>query len=508
MFRFLRKQPSIPPLEQAMELLRRGQTVQAEEVMLKATRTAEQRFGVTSYEHADAQNDLGMVLLHLGQAKRAVDAFQDACAGPLPLDREQRKSRLSFMLNLAQAQEEIGNTQEAEQVLRQALEGRRDFYGREHPGYAFGLEPLAALLMKQGRTAEARLLMEEVADIFRKSGHPRAAGALVLLAEARQAGGATNTPPAFAELTSMPFPLIEQVAAAAVGRMGDADPLVLRSVLADLVEPLAARLGEDHQAVLNVLATRVNLEQSLGAQGDPVIRQEAARHILAIHERLGKETEVAQDLMGLALALSDAGDLDGAADCYRDAAARAARQKDNRLLSQVRRNFGLYLAEQEQREEAETELRAAVEAVPASRLAEDREMRGRALVALGIFLQHGERLDEARPHLEEAMQLLEPAHPDAIVGRSHLGAIVNGGSCGCGDTGKALADAFRAFVLPRLPDDLLEKLDVGFDDEGGLSLSVSLRRTPTDGEVEHMNRVFQHALAEFKKRLTEGSPYG
>jgi hypothetical protein len=40
-------------------------------------------------------------------------------------------------------------------VLREGLAGREQLYGQGHPGYAFGLEPLASVLFRLGKTDEA-----------------------------------------------------------------------------------------------------------------------------------------------------------------------------------------------------------------------------------------------------------------------------------------------------------------------------------------------------------------
>ncbi|MFE9960480.1 hypothetical protein [Micromonospora sp. NPDC005299] len=79
---------------------------------------------------------------------------------------------------------------------------------------------------------------------------------------------------------------------------------------------------------------------------------------------------------------------------------------------------------------------------------------------LGLFLQHEARLPEARTVLEEGLTVMDPVHPDAIIGRSHLGAVLDGRTCGCGDMAGTIADAFREFVITRLPADLLDRLDV------------------------------------------------
>jgi len=65
-----------------------------------------------------------------------------------------------------------------------------------------------------------------------------------------------------------------------------------------------------------------------------------------------------------------------------------------------------------------------------------------------------------------------------------------------------MAAAFREFVAGRLPQDLLEKFEVRLV-EGDFKIQVQLKRQPAKEEVEHMNRVINHALAEFRKKLKQ-----
>ncbi|MFI6266679.1 hypothetical protein [Micromonospora sp. NPDC051006] len=132
----------------------------------------------------------------------------------------------------------------------------------------------------------------------------------------------------------------------------------------------------------------------------------------------------------------------------------------------------------------------------------DHDTVGRAGIALGLFPEHEGRLSEARTVLEEGLTVMDPVHPDAIIGRSHLGAVLDGRTCGCGDMPGTIADAFREFVITRLPADLLDRLDVAMVD-GDFQIEVGLRREPTESELERLNDVFQTAHAEFRRRISE-----
>ncbi len=120
----------------------------------------------------------------------------------------------------------------------------------------------------------------------------------------------------------------------------------------------------------------------------------------------------------------------------------------------------------------------------------------------GIFLQHHDHLDEAGKLLAEAVGRLDAAHPDAVCAEPLAGHPIRrfvrlrrhaGGAGRC----------FRSFVLERLPPGLIEELRVELE-EGEFQIHVELHREPDEDELELMNKTFQHAQQQFRKRLNEG----
>lgn len=505
--------PTTPTFQRAMELIRVGKTVEAEEVVLKAAEEAASRSGAQSHEYAVAANDLATVLMSVGQYRRAAEVLIPVCSGQPSEDPQARRDLLTFLVNLGRAAELAGDPDTAEQALRFGLEGRLVTYGRQHPGYAFGLEPLAALLLKRGKAAEALDMLEEAVDILWGHTHPRVAAALALRAEALKATGSPT--PAFAakNIDELPDEGVEAVAFHAVERVGQADPKLSRQVLADLIPWLTRRLGPDHSVTLNALVAASNVERMLGPEGDTKNREDLIRQAMGIYERQGRTREAVQALMGLALVRSEAGDIEGAAAAYEQASGRAEGLDDRALRSQVLRNHGLLLAELGRKDPASPQaaerLRGAEDklswAVFEAEQSGDKETLGRAEVALGVFLQHANRPGEAKPMVQGGVEHLDPAHPDAITGRSHLRALEAGEPCGCGDPKRATAEAFREFVLTRLPADLLEDVTV-VPKERDVDVKVKFNRKPSDDELQHLNRVIQHALEEFRRRVV--SPYG
>ncbi|MEV4623109.1 tetratricopeptide repeat protein [Asanoa sp. NPDC049573] len=470
-----------PPIEVAFALLREGRVVDAEEVMARELKAVTKKHGRGSVAWASAQCDLGNLLLNCDQVARAIECFRAAVSVAPGADREAAKDQLTYRMNLGMVLRMAGRLEEAEAELRAGAAARLAFYGREHAGYAFGLEPLADVLLQRGNVREARQVIEETVANFWRNGHERVATALALRASILRAEGVDG--PLFAELTQLPDEVVEQVATSVVTRDG-VDP----AVLTDLAAALEARLGPDHQATLNVLSQLANLGQDPG-------RVDAIQRVLASYDRQGRAEDALMAALGLAMAQDD---VEASLATYASAYERAQRIGRPELVSQVLRNWGLALREAGQVGPAEQRLS---EAVAQARRGPDREMLGRAEVALGILLQHENRLDEARGVLEEALSNLDPVHPDALTARSHLGAVLEGRTCGCGDMQSTITDAYRAFVLSRLPADLLADLDVTMKD-GDFQISVSLQREPTDEELERLNGVMQSAHAEFRRRLT------
>jgi tetratricopeptide (TPR) repeat protein len=476
----------------ASALLQEGRLADAEQLMVKELQAAEKKYGRGSPQWASAQCDLGNILLGGDQAKRAVECFRSACSGPMPDEPEARKDHLTYRLNLGFVLTMIGRLDEAETELRRNLQERLAFYGREHAGYAYGLEALADVLLQRGNLGEARKVIEEALGNFWRNGHERVATVLALRAEIVAAESGNE--PLFPDLKQLPDELVKQMTAMAINR-ADRHLATTIAVLSGLVTALEARFGPDNQATLNALSCLANTSHDLGDQEG---RVEAIRKVLASYDRQGRAEDALMAASGLALAQGDVGDMAGALRTYAQAHTLADRIGRPELSSQVLRNWGLALAEADQTAEAEQRLR---EAVATADLGYDSEMLGRAQVALGLFLQHRERLAEAREAVEAGLASLDVAHPDAVVGRSHLGAIVAGRACGCGDLQGAIAEAFREFVLSRLPQDLLARLEVTIANEN-FNINVELRRAPTEDELEQLNRVVEGATAEFRHRMT------
>jgi tetratricopeptide (TPR) repeat protein len=485
-----------PSMQQAVQLLKEGKAADAEALLARAARDAEARFGRGSPAYAIAQNDLGNLHSHFGDLKRAAAAYRLACDGPLPADTQARRDRLTYLVNLAGTLEGLGDLDGAERAHRDSVAGRREFYGADHPGYAFGLEPLAALLLRRGKAQEALPALNEAVDILWQNGHPRVASALALRAEAFKALG--DPAPPFAGLQNLPDNLVTELANTALERSRKTDPVWARQVLADVLTLFDERFGPDHRYTLNVLAAVANHEADMGERGDHAIRLRAIRRALRAFDRLGRDDEALHALQGLAVALGQAGQNDEAVAAYQDALGRALEAGNRAVGSQVRRNYGLFLAELNRPEGAEQQLRAALADGEA---AQDAERWGRAEASLGIFLMHQNRAAEAGPLLEAALRRLDPAHPDTVYARHHLNALQAGQPCNCGDSWEALAEQLRAYVLRQVPEGLLADLQLRFED-GDVKVGAYLAREATPEELERLQIVLNQAVYTFKERVS------
>ncbi|WP_433223284.1 hypothetical protein ACQP00_25725 [Dactylosporangium sp. CS-047395] len=475
------------PFDAAVALLQDGRLVEAEALMVREVQAVTARHGAGTPEWASVQCDLGNVLINADQVPRAIDCYR-AAVSVSPRDfPELHKDHLTYVSNLGGALRLAGRLDEAEAELRRGAEERAAFYGRDHAGFGFGLEPLAELLLDRGDLAGARAVAEEMVANLDAARHPRVVVAMALRAEIVRAQGPAE--PAFAGAERLPAELIEDLAGAVLARSGAGRPL-----LTELVALLEARLGPDHRATLATLSRIANLGRD---SGDQTGRIEAIQRVLASHDRQGQAEAALQVALGLALAHGDAGDQEAGLRAYSSAYERATRLGRPELVSQVLRNWGLALRDADRPADAE---RALADAVRAAETGADYELLGRGRIALGLFLQHQNRLAEARGVIEQGLAVLDPVHPDAMIGRSHLGAVLEGRTCGCGDMPDTIARAYREFVLSKVPRGLLA--DVHVEVTGGdFRVNVELSREPQQAELERLNEVMQSAYAEFRRRL-------
>jgi tetratricopeptide (TPR) repeat protein len=484
-----------PALEKALTFIQAGDEKAAEETVLQAVRDADAAHGHGSPELARAYNDLGSVLMQLSRYGAAVEAFKGACDGPIPAEDPGRSDRLTYQTNFGLALQYADKFDDAETVLRENLEARKATYGDDHVGYAFGQETLADLLLRQKKAIDALELLNPAVATFLKNRHPRVAHAIALRAEALRANDRADPP--FAGLDPLPNEVIAEIGQTAMNRVNLIDPALSRAVLGDLDELLTKRFGENHALVLRLVTAQVDLEGEQGKAGDPRLREKAVRRAVSICDRLNQPKDAIQAVLTLARAQVDGGKPEVALATFADAVKRAESAGDAAMLSQARRGWGQLLAALKRTEGAERQLKQAVADAEKSG---DAMLAGRMSVALGVFLQHAGRADDAKAALEEGAGKLDPASADAATARAHLAAVTSGGPCGCGASGEALAVALREYVRGRVPADLLKELDVTYEGDD-FDVKVHLGRQPSGDEQQQLYDVINSGLDEYRARI-------
>ncbi|MBX6314498.1 MAG: tetratricopeptide repeat protein, partial [Isosphaeraceae bacterium] len=368
------------PLAAAMKTLHAGDQRKATEIMLEAVREAKQRHGATSPELAASLFQLAQFCVAIGQYKQAAEAAGKAAQVHVPGD-EGRKQRLTYLRSQSELLQRAGDLEGAERVLRTALAERRALYGPDHVGYARGLEPLAEVVWKRGQTQEAAALIEEAVAILGRAGDAHDASALVLRAFLLRS--LDSPQPAFGDLDGMPAERIDELVDQALHRAKRTEPVLAQAVLNELRDTIALNLDVNDPRLLRILAA---LADAARRAGDKEGWREALEASRTLAEARGLGEQALQSEQALALALDESGLTEEAEQAYRAARARAEKLGKPALLASVLRQYGLFLAGHDCRAEAEPILR---EAAAAARAARDPETIGRALVALGVFEQHG-----------------------------------------------------------------------------------------------------------------------
>lgn len=481
-------------LDRAFALLDEGALDAAVALLDDALQRAEQSHGERSLPAARAHNDRGSLLRFLGDDEGALRSFERA-AELTKDDDGARKEHLTYLLNAGDVLLRSGSLQDAEDAIRRSLQGRREVYGPSHPGYAFALEPLANVLLRQAKLDAALEAIEEAVANFRHHAHPRLATALAVRAEVLAAAGAdTRT---LAGVEALPDELLPAVAQTLHARLVDGDPRQLARVLYELLPLLEERLGSAHEVTLETWSAVANLEAD---GGDGEKRRQAISRVLRALDASGDGYGALEACLGLALAFADEGDDVRARETYEDARARATALQDDAALAQVLRNLGVYLEDSGKPAEA---TRALEEAVAAAFRFGDDILTGRCQAALGVVLSH-EGSAAAPDVLAAAIARLPHEHMDALVARAHQEALASDRACGCGEVDVALAQELRELVKARVPGGLVADLALVTSDDDELSLDVRLSREPSPREQELLDEVVRAAHRRLREKALRG----
>lgn len=479
--------------ERTEPLIQAGRTAVAETILSQALAEAEQKEGFGSLSYLKGIEYLVACQMSGRQFFRAIETLQAALALPEPTDAVTRKQWLALYLILGDVLRLAGEPAQAEEILRQGLQKREQFYGKSHAGYAFGLEPLADALFVQGKLDEALPLYQETIQLFSDLKHPRLVTARVHDAFARKAAAPEKNP--FATLT-LRTDGWEQLAAVALEfsqtlAEGEGTP-----ALWSLQTTLEKQLGEAHPRREATLIHLSEKERASSREGSNTRRQKALMLLANLYHKRGQKEQLIQAMLGIALAQGDAGQLDEAQATYTQAIGQARKLENPNLLARALRNQGLLFYQSQQSEAAERCLREAVEV---SDLPIARTDQAQAQIALGILLQHSGKLTEARPLLEAALKTLPTNDPHTVPVRTHLLALKQGKLCGCGEGGLSFLDGFQAYLETQLPPEWRGMVHLAQNEEGNLVVETETKLPNT--EETRLFHLVNHCYATYHRLL-------
>lgn len=472
-----RREPeaSWPTLDELAERARAGDTQGALTASTEKLAHVEKQRGAATPAYAAALFEHASLCLLLGMARRAVGAMRTA-SEIRGNTREDEKNRLTYLMNLGDMLAYAGELEEALAVHQQGLAQREQFYGKQHPGYAYGLDSWADVAIALGRNKESLEAAQQSLAIYDAAGHERVphAWGLIFLA----AGGMKAT---WKEL-QIPPAMAHAILADLANRQLPAAPTAELAAVT-----LLTQYARDDDVILQSWGL---VERRAMKAGDHVTRLAALERIREIAEARHDRDLVLDAELGIALTHDKAGRHEDAARHYERAIEQARANGNPADTSKALRNAGLYFV-QHDADRGLALLREAADAREARG-----EERARSRIALGIQLQHRGELAEARDRLAGGLAEIDASHPDAICGRSHLRAIEEKHSCGCGDVGGEIHAQVERIVRERLPEGMLDR--IVFD---GDNVGIHVTRALTEDEARLVADTVDLAMSEMRNRI-------
>lgn len=470
--------------ERARALFHAGNRVEGEALLEQAVQSAARVHGAASDAHGQALYDLATYHLMSGAQEAALQSLAQA----LEATREAPDQRLhlTIAMNDGEFLQLAGRHAEAELVHRAGLLGRAAYYGKQHPGYAFGLDALAWSLLAQGKAAEALERAEEAVAILRATSHPKAAGSALVAALARR-----DAKGDYGDLASALSPFtVERISEirASVSSGVQIDPRRTAPLLTSVIALLSAQPGME----ADVEALLSDQIRAATAIDDLRLRRAAFEQLVQLNKRRGDLPRSIEAEFGVALADQALGNIDAALARHKAVAARD--DLPPALHARAYRELGLFLAEQQRPREAAIALATSTQ-LARSAPADDPALP-KALGAQGIFLQHMGDATAAKPLLAEAERSLSEVDPDGLAVRSHLRSLQAGKACDC----KTQMPLVVAELLTERLRKALGKGAIGEVKQSEGQWTVSWLRDPSAEEQESTQRIIRHTLAEIVQR--------
>jgi tetratricopeptide (TPR) repeat protein len=482
-------------LDRALELWKSDRIAEGELLLRGEVSTLEAKFSRLSLEYEVASGELATYLWVVGNEVAAIDIWHDICFAPMPIDSDAVRNRLTQIMNFGELLTTVGEFDRAETVLQQGLEGRLKYYGCEHPGYAFGLEPLAGVWLYQGKFESALQAIDLTIDIFAKDGHERIIGATVLKSEILKTGGVETY--LFESLEEWELDSIGDFTSSLFLRVGNfTPPQIARLLLLDLVQLLIVKVGKDGEILLSTYAKLAEIERQLGEDGNAHIRQDSIGQIFESYQRQGNLEGSISALMALAYAQSDNNEIEPALKSYSRALALAEGGKNPELSVQVMRNYGIFLKDIGQKSAARDMLDRSITLAQQHNLI---EATARCQIALGIFVQHEGEIESARQLLELGTAKLNSSDRDRVCGVNHLRAIERGIAC-CSDAmPDTILESCREFILSKISSEAVKDIEISDDD--GLTVNLNFHDHIEEDEKESIVLQVNYAFREFQQNL-------
>ena len=366
---------------------------------------------------ANLRINIGATFLSLARYEEAEPLLREALdinRKALPAGHPDIANSLNSLAELLQPQNKLA---EAEPLFREALEIWRKALPAGHPDIAASLNNLAGLLQDQNKLAEAEPLLRESFEIYRKAlpaGHPDIAKSLNNLAMLLQdQNKLAEAEPLFREaleINRKALPAGHPDIANALYNLGRL--LQAQNKLAE-AEPLYREALEIWRKALpaghpNIAYCLNNLALLLQAQNKPAEAEPLLRESLEMRRKAlpAGHPEIATSLNNLATLLQDQNKLAEAEPLYREALDiyRKALPAGHPDIANSLYNLGRLLQAQNKPAEAEPLLRESLEiwrkALPAGHPA-----IAISLNNLGRLLQEQNKLAEAEPLLREAAEI-------------------------------------------------------------------------------------------------------
>ena len=147
----------------------RLQTPDAERLAQQLADHMKAEHGADSKEYTTQLNYLGLIMKSKGRYEQAEELLKQALEIELNIIGDANPEYAKTLNNLAGVVWAQGRYEEAEGLYRQALEIDRKTIGDAHPSYATRLNNLAEVLRAQGRYGEAERLYGQALEIDRKT---------------------------------------------------------------------------------------------------------------------------------------------------------------------------------------------------------------------------------------------------------------------------------------------------------------------------------------------------